>query len=1338
MKTDIVINMRMSTLNKSLTIAFLAISIFISGLNVDFVGAQSSAPEPMVTLTPEEQAWLKAHPEIVLGAPTNYPPSVIRQADGTHIGLTVDLFEQISRVLNTSIGLHIEDSWSDIQEKAKNREIDGLALGARDTSRDAIYNATDVVMPTYFSVFGRSRIEYQIERFSDLDSLRIGYKSAARPTRSLLERLPSATLKPYDSHESLTQALVRREIDVIVAWMSYDHWRKQKLQGTIDKILIIEEYPIEIVTYVRNDWPELIPILNKAIAALKQDELPRIINKWFGEWPQRFFSDRLSLTAEEMAWIKTHPRIMARVGNFPPFHSTVQGKPTGFSIDLLDRIAALAGFDVGYVSSIPWPEGLELIRQRDGRVDLQITAMNTADHREIMVFSKDYLELPFKVLTRADNTDIKDFDDLIGKTVAIEKGYALVKMVREAYPDIKVKEVLGFAPAALRTVSSGKADAYIGNLPVANYHISNLGLVNLKVAASTPFDFHKLGFGVRKDWPELASILDKAMGAIPLKERLSLQEKWGLLERKEAESVSIMDQLSGLENAWLDQKHPVRVRIADYPPYQIIKGKEAPQGITIEYLKLIEERTGIEFRYEVSDQPFAEFLESMKQGKGPDMTALIIPTPEREQYVSFTAPYLSSPYVIFIREEDNPILDIQGLFGKTLAVPKGVVVQEQLSKDYPEIKLTLFDSDEKALEAVATGQADAFIGNLTVASHIIHQMGLSHLKVTAAVPYGNQVLSMGNRKDWPELTSIIDKALASITEEEKTAIRNKYLAIKFEQGIDKVKVLRWILVVGGAASGIMLIFVFWNRRLSWEISKRKKTELALKQAKDYAENAQVAAEAANQAKSIFLASMSHELRTPLNAILGFSGMLTREENATHDQQEKLSIINRSGQHLLAMINDVLDLSKIEAGSVELDERPFDLAALIEEIGTMIQSRAGGKGLSFTSEAETINIPYIKADEGKLRQILINLLNNAVKFTDEGGVTIRCATEAIPEEPKHCNIMIEVEDTGPGIEPTRQAQIFEPFVQEIDTSDRRGTGLGLSICKKYAEFMGGTIELDSEVGKGSLFRLQLPAKITEAADIKAPVDDKPRVIGLAPTEKTWRILLADDNRENLILLKSLLESVGFFVLEAENGKEALEAFKKESPDFIWMDMRMPVMDGYEATRRIRKWESGSGKSEVGSRNTDDRGQMTENRGPHPASSDQRPVPIIASTASAFREQRQEILAAGCDDMVIKPYKAHEIFEVMGRFLDIKYIYETESEAAPDHRIGEVDLTSNKLAELPVGLLNELREAILALNREAALGVIARIGEQIPEVAEGLREMVENFQMGKIRDLLEDIE
>jgi len=1314
-----------NTLHKSLTIVFLVVSILISGFSADLGRAQSSAPESMVTLTPEEKAWLAQHPEIILGTTTEYSPMVFRKMDGTYGGMLVDIYEEVNRRLNTRIHLHIEDPWSKVQEKAQNREIDGLAMGGKSPDRDVLFNATDVIVPTYFSVFARSQEEYRLKRFSDLKGMRIGYKRAARPTRALLEKLPSAVLKPYDDHESLTQALLRKEIDVVVAWISYDHWRKEKLQGTIENILFIEEFPIEMVTHIRKDWPELIPILNKTIASLQQDELPRLINKWFGQYPRQSTATKAPLTSAGQAWLKTQPTVVARVGNFPPFHFMDQGKPTGFSIDLMDRIAEQAGFNVRYVSGVSWPEGLEHVRRRDGEVDVLLTAMNTPERREFMAFTNDYLELPFKIFTRDDDESIGGIDDLIGKTVAIEKGYAVAKIIRRQYPGIRVMEVAGYAPEALRTVSLGKADAYIGNQPVANYHIIHLGLVNLKVAANTPFGFHTHAFGVRKDWPEFVTVLDKLLAAIPFQERVALQEKWGLSEWKQAEAVTIRGNLSDEEKAWLAQNHTIRVRFNQHPPYFYLKDGKVV-GLAVDFLNKVSEHAGITFQLG-GQSHFSDLINGLIEHKGPDLVSAIMPTPKREEVILFTKPFITSPRFIFTRDDAPFISSIENLFGQQIAVVNGYATHTYLAENYSNIDLLAYNTADEALRAVSSGKAMAYIGDIISTPAIINEFGLKNLK--AACPSGlpDHPLAMGVRNDWPELRDILDKALAAMPAADKAAIVNKWTTVKVEHGIKLKDVVIWGVSIFIAGSIIIFMFLFWNRQLRREVSRRKETELALKRAKDEAE-------AANQAKSSFLASMSHELRTPLNAILGFSRMLSQEQKINADQQEKLGIINRSGQHLLSMINDVLDLSKIESETIELKKRSFDLTALINEISVMLQSRATEKGVTLEVETEKVSFPYIKTDDGKLRQILINLLSNAVKFTDEGGATISYITESIPDEPNRCLVTIEVEDTGPGIDPARREKIFEPFVQESDMPERKGTGLGLSICKKYVEFMGGTIELESELGKGSLFRVRLSAKIAETPDVKTPVDIKPRVIGLAQADKTWRILVTDDNRENLLLLRSLLEEVGFYVIEANNGKEALDAFKKESPDLIWMDMRMPVMDGYEAVRQIRKWEE---KLKAQSSKLKGKDAAELSAFSFELSARAKRVPIIAITASAFKEQRREIIAAGCDDVVIKPFKAHEIFEVMSRFLDIEYNYESDDDLLPA-RTGKSDLTSAMLTELPAELLNDLRQATLALDREAISAVIDRIEPLAPDTAKGLRTLLDEFQIGRIRDLLGEVE
>ena len=480
---------------------------------------------PNIDLTPEEQAWLAEHPEIVLGAPTDYPPMVIKRADGTHVGVLVDYFELVSRRLNTRIRLHIEDSWADIQEKAQNGEIDGLAFGGRDPSRAALYNATDIVLPTYFSVFARSQNEYRLKRFSDLKGMRIGYKRAARPTRSLLEKLPSTILKPYDDHESLTQALLSREIDVIVAWMSYDHWRKEKLQGTIDNILLIEEYPIEMVTHIRKDWPELIPILNKAIAALQQGDLPRIVNKWFGQWPRLFTATRVPLTLEERVWLAQDHTVRVRVTDFAPYLYTKDGKPVGIAVDLINAVSERTGINFNFVLPSPlFSDDLKGLIKHSGP-DLIATLTPTPEREKNILFAESYISSPRFIFIRDDATFVASLESLAGKTVAVIRNYAVHTDLAKSYPDINLL-ICKNNEDALRAVSSGKAFAFIGDLIATPAMINEFGLKNLKATAPSSLQDHSIAMGIRNDWPELRDIVNKALVAIPPQEKAAIINQW--------------------------------------------------------------------------------------------------------------------------------------------------------------------------------------------------------------------------------------------------------------------------------------------------------------------------------------------------------------------------------------------------------------------------------------------------------------------------------------------------------------------------------------------------------------------------------------------------------------------------------------------------------------------------------------------------------------------------------------------------------------------------------------------------------------------------------------------
>ncbi|ANE56100.1 ATP-binding protein [Methylomonas sp. DH-1] len=448
------------------------------------------------------------------------------------------------------------------------------------------------------------------------------------------------------------------------------------------------------------------------------------------------------------------------------------------------------------------------------------------------------------------------------------------------------------------------------------------------------------------------------------------------------------------------------------------------------------------------------------------------------------------------------------------------------------------------------------------------------------------------------------------------------------------------------------------------------------------------AEAANKAKSIFLANMSHELRTPLNAILGFSSLVQKDPQFPESQQRNLAIINRSGEHLLNLINDVLEMAKIESGRLQLEQTRFDLGALIRDVGDMMSVRAQDKGLQLLVDQSSEFPRFIYGDEARLRQILINLLGNALKFTQQGGVTLRLGSH----RNSHTHLMIEVEDTGPGIAETEREHVFEPFVQLGEQGDSKGTGLGLTITRQFVQLMGGQLTLESSVGKGSLFRIDLPLQDTAEPQTLVPAADRSgEIVGLAPGQPQYRILIVEDQLENQLLLGQLMADIGMQVEVAKDGAQGLALFQSWQPHLIWMDRRMPRMDGLQAAQAIRQLPGG------------DR------------------VKIVAVTASAFMEQREEMLQAGMDGFIRKPYRAEEIYACLAEQLGLEFVYRSDTPGPAQ----DDTLTAEMLAGLPAELRQELRTALESLEHPRIAQTLDRIGELDRPLQKILAQLVENF-------------
>ena len=464
-------------------------------------------------------------------------------------------------------------------------------------------------------------------------------------------------------------------------------------------------------------------------------------------------------------------------------------------------------------------------------------------------------------------------------------------------------------------------------------------------------------------------------------------------------------------------------------------------------------------------------------------------------------------------------------------------------------------------------------------------------------------------------------------------------------------------------------------------------------------------EEANRAKSVFLSNMSHELRTPLNAVIGFSQLLGRDSRLTQEQSESLGVIHRSGEHLLGLINDVLSISKIEAGKLVLTEQVFDPRKMLRSVEEMLRMRADAKNLTLLFEVEPDIPKLVKGDENKLRQVLINLLGNAVKFTESGGVVLRCGWSREHDDGR---ARFEVEDTGFGIAEEEIGNLFEAFVQtESGRRAKEGTGLGLVISRQIVELMGGEIKVKSRLNEGTVFSFEV--NLPPASESEKP-SEKCRVVGLASDEQKRRILVVDDTPENRMLLTKLLSSVGFEVREASNGQEALDKWSEWQPHLIFMDLRMPVMDGCEATRKIRAAEAKSNGEG--------------------ATAESWRAKIVALTASAFESERGTVIQQGADDFLAKPFRHETIFENLTKHLGVRFRYENEENSSvPTEIVSNADfanLTPERFAAvMKPELLAQFEHALRAGDDLTALRVTDELRSIDAALAATIQHAVKGF-------------
>ena len=631
----------------------------------------------------------------------------------------------------------------------------------------------------------------------------------------------------------------------------------------------------------------------------------------------------------------------------------------------------------------------------------------------------------------------------------------------------------------------------------------------------------------------------------------------------------------------------------------------------------------------------------------------------------------------------SPIKDDKGEITHYLGVKEDITDKKKIEIELEKSKLQF----ELAINGTNDGIWDWDIrtGSFFISKRWKEMLGYTDPELKN---HFNTFTSLLYEEDLPGVSNYIDRYLKG--EIEKYAIEFR---MKHKNGS-----LIWILAKGEALRDEKGIPYRMAGSHS-DIHERKTAEEALHLAIQ-------AANAANIAKSEFLANMSHEIRTPMNAILGFSQLLERDTSLSKTHLDYVHTINRSGEHLLNLLNDILDMSKIEANQMTLNKTSFNLHHLQADIKSMFQPRVDEKALYLILDYDETFPRHIHSDERKIRQVLVNLVGNAIKFTKKGGVIIRVRAGNIPvpfdESKKTASLLVEVEDSGGGIASEFRGSIFKVFQQSESGKKAGGTGLGLAISKRFIKIMGGDLTVESEVNKGSIFRFHIPIEIAIEPQQQRTGKNQ-RAISLKPGTGQIRVLIVDDDQINRKLMAFLLAKVGFVFKEAENGREAMELFESWEPHAILMDMQMPVLDGYEATQQIKKTEKGQG------------------------------VPIIAVTASAFDDDRAQIMACGADNYLHKPFRADELFSILKNLLDLDYIYDAvqgveknDTKINPPHPVDFSGILKNYVPGLveaiEIGDIKQIKKLIL------------EIGQTDPEAGDTLLKLAERYDYEKLLDIL----
>ena len=1031
--------------------------------------------------------------------------------------------------------------------------------------------------------------------------------------------------------------------------------------------------------------------------------IPRLGSPGTAEGPAEEGSAQVLLTDEEQAWIRAHPVIRLGVDpEFAPFEFLDKhGAYHGMASDYVRLLNQRLGLNMAVTPGTSWAEATQLVTSAE--LDVLPCIAITEGRQKDLLFSESYLTFYRIIVTREDGPFVGSLDDLYGLRVGVQANTSHEGYLRE---NTKLKPIrYNSLQELLVAVASGKIDAAVGNVATVSYWVRKLGLGNLRTAAPAGGSENHLHFAVRRDWPELVTILNKGLASVTEEEAHAIRQKWVTVSVERVPDYMGLLRLFGLVVALaaaILMLISLHMRSLRKEIRERARAEEAHARSEADYRTLVESANSaiLKMDHEGNVVFFNAFAERLfgfpaEEILGKSVVGTIVPASETQgrDLHKLIADMCRSPEDYAVNENENmtntgerlwmawtnrPLYDAEGRLKEILCIGTDITVRKEAEDTlfrYEFIVNTVEDmmsvvNSKGVYEAVNSAWCQAIGKNRD------DVIGRSINEVWPA--------DVADEAIWTNLRTCLAGDLVSyeaVIHLPTWGARN--CEVTFYPCADAESRITHAVVV------------------THDVTEWRTTQMALQEAK-------LSAEAANQAKSAFLANMSHEIRTPMNAILGYAQLLRRQRGLSPEQERALAAIHRSGDHLLDLINNVLEMSKIDAVNAKLQPVTFDIQQLFADLEVLFLVRTNAKGIHLVMELDEDVPALVRTDEIRLRQVLVNLIGNAVKFTEHG--EIRVHGQVAGQGPNNSRMLaITVQDSGCGIPQDEHALIFESFEQgRAGTLHKGGTGLGLTISRRFAHLMGGDITVESEPGSGSEFRLTFCVQEGIAGD-EEPAAQERRVQHLRAGQGVTRVLVIDDCETNRDILCKLLRHVGFEACEASSGPMGIELFTEWEPQVVLVDLVMPGMSGQEVIRRMRSLPHGDS------------------------------ITIIAVTASTLEEDRESVLAEGADAFLRKPFRDDELYEYIREYANVEFEYEEEDTGTGQQRVNpSLSDARQMLHTFPEELHQRLWRAVVTGDVDRVRNISHEIRPRAPDLAGVLERCANDYQLNGIEALFEDRE